>query len=184
MLRVFTLRASIISALTATVALSWAPGLAQADVMVDLPETDSRSSLTDSNSNSSSGWSFSRVEKCLMRKTNDRRASNGRRKLSWDKQLGYVARRHARYMSGNRTVVHDGNLGNKVTRWRALGQNSGSAGGCRRVFRAFWNSSGHRSNLLARWRHMGVGVDRAGGKVWVQHVFERRRDPGNIWNKP
>lgn len=179
MSRVPYLRASLICALAVIVSLPWALGTAEADVMVDSPVIG-----FSSTEGASSGWSFSRAEKCLMRKTNNRRAGNGRRKLSWDKQLGYVARRHARYMASNRTVVHDGNLGSKVTRWRALAQNSGSAGGCRRVFRAFWNSSGHRSNILARWRHMGVGVDRAGGKVWVQHIFERRRDPGNIWNKP
>jgi uncharacterized protein YkwD len=119
-----------------------------------------------------------------MDKTNNRRLRNGRRSLRRDKQLGYVARRHARSMASSESVYHDGNLGNKVTRWRVLAQNTGRASRCKRLFRAFWNSSAHRSNLLGRWRFMGVGVARAGGKIYAQHLFESRRDPGNIYHYP
>jgi uncharacterized protein YkwD len=119
-----------------------------------------------------------------MRKINRARRSHGRRSLAWDKQAGYVARRHARSMANHGYVFHDGNLGQVITRWRMLGQNSGKGAGCRELFRAFMRSPAHRSNVLGRWRHMGVGVDKAGGRVYVQQIFEHRRDPGNIWHRP
>ena len=129
-------------------------------------------------------YSFNGSEKCLMRKINRSRRQRGMRALSWDKQVGYVARSHARSMANQRNVWHDGSLGQKVTRWRRLGQNTGKGQGCRSIFRAFMNSSAHRANIFGRWRHVGVGVSWAGGCIWVQQVFESRRDPGNIYSYP
>lgn len=131
-----------------------------------------------------SHYRFTRAEKCLMRKTNDARARHGRRRLRWDKQLGYVARRHAFAMARARSVWHDPGLGSEVTRWRALAQNTGRSTRCKRMFRSFMHSSAHRSNILRRWRYIGVGVDRARGRLYVQQVFESRRDPGNIYATP
>ncbi len=119
-----------------------------------------------------------------MRKINRTRRARGHRALDRDRQAGYVARRHARAMANHGYVFHDADLGRVITRWRRLGQNSGKGSGCRQLFRAFIRSAGHRSNILGRWRHMGVGVVRAGGRVYVQQVFEHRRDPGNIWRRP
>jgi uncharacterized protein YkwD len=119
-----------------------------------------------------------------MRRINRARQSRGRRGLDWDKQAGYVARKHARSMASSGYVFHDPNLGQVITRWRALGQNSGKGSSCRELFRAFMRSSGHRRNILGHWRHMGVGVETAYGRVYVQQVFEHRRDPGNIWHRP
>ena len=129
-------------------------------------------------------WHFHRKEKCFMHKINRARHARGRRVLDPDKQAGYVARKHARAMANRGYVFHDPDLGRVITRWRRLGQNSGKGSGCRQLFRAFMRSAGHRSNILSRWRHMGVGVVRAGGRVYVQQVFEHRRDPGNIWRRP
>ncbi|MGH2697747.1 MAG: CAP domain-containing protein [Actinomycetota bacterium] len=131
-----------------------------------------------------SGYSFTKAERCFLKKINALRERRGKRLLRWDKQLGYVARRHARGMASNRSIYHDGDLGRTVTRWRRLGQNVGRGSGCRRLMRAFKNSSGHRANLLGRWRHMGVGVKRRGGNVFVMHVFESRRNPGNVYRYP
>jgi uncharacterized protein YkwD len=131
-----------------------------------------------------SRYSFHRAEKCMMKKINRRRARRGKRRLDWDRQLGYVARRHARKMGRNRTIFHDNGLGSKVTRWRRLGQNVGSGSGCKRLFRAFMRSSPHRHNIMGRWRHVGVGSTRAGGRLYVMHVFETRRNPGNIYSYP
>jgi uncharacterized protein YkwD len=131
-----------------------------------------------------SSWHFNRKERCFMRKINHARRSRGRRALDRDKQAGYVARRHARAMANHGYVFHDPDLGRVITRWRALGQNSGKGAGCRGLFRAFMRSAGHRSNVLGRWRHLGVGVVRSSGRVYVQQVFEYRRNPGNIWGRP
>ena len=130
------------------------------------------------------GWSFNRVEHCLMRKINSARARHGLRRLSADKQLAFVARKHARGMAATGSIYHDGDMSREITRWRRLGQNTGRAGGCRRAFRAFMRSSIHRSNILGRWRFMGVGVERRGGRVFVQQVFESRVDPGNVYHYP
>ncbi len=119
-----------------------------------------------------------------MRRINRVRARHGRRRLQWDKQLGYVARRHARVMAANRAVYHDSNMGSEITRWRALAQNTGGGRGCKRVSRAFMRSTSHRANVLGRWRHLGVGVERRGGRLYVQQVFEYRADPGNIYHWP
>ncbi len=129
-------------------------------------------------------WNFKSVEKCVMRKINKVRAREGRSRLAWDKHLGVVARRHAKSMAANYSVFHDYNMDSEVTHWRALAQNSGSAGSCKRAFWSFMRSSTHRSNMLGRWRHMGVGVERRNGRIFVQEIFEWRADPGNVYRYP
>lgn len=131
-----------------------------------------------------SRYSFRRVEKCMMKKINNRRARHGKRKLRWDRQLGYVARHHARKMARNNAIFHDSNLASEITRWRRLGQNVGVGGTCRRLFKAFWQSSGHRHNIMGQYRYVGVGSKRSGRYLFVHQVFEYRRDPGNIYSYP
>jgi uncharacterized protein YkwD len=131
-----------------------------------------------------SRYSFTNAESCMMKKINKRRDRRGLRRLGWDRQLGYVARKHARKMGRSRTIFHDNYLGSRVTRWRRLGQNVGTGGGCKSLFKAFMRSSPHRHNIMGRWRHVGVGSARAGGRLYVMHVFEARRNPGNIYNYP
>jgi uncharacterized protein YkwD len=132
----------------------------------------------------SRGGYFSRTEACFMRKTNKARLRHGRRPLKWDKQLGYVARRHAHQIAQTRGLYHDQNMGREITRWRRLGQNTGRGRGCKRLFRSFMRSSAHRANILGRWRFMAVGTTKAAGKLYVQHVFEARANPGNIYHFP
>lgn len=129
----------------------------------------------------SSSFSFTDKERCFMKKINAKRKARGLRALNWDLQVGQVARRHARQISAERVLRHDSNYGQEITRWRRLGQNTGIGSTCRSLFRSFWRSDKHRSNILGRWRHMGVGVSKAGGRLYVQQVFESRRDPGNIY---
>ena len=130
------------------------------------------------------GYRFTRMEKCFLQKIATRRKWNDRRSLEWDKQLGYVARRHARAMSRAGGIWHQTDLGRVVTRWRRLGQNVGKGGGCRRLFHAFWHSGIHRDNILGHWRFMGVGVRWSRGSYYVHQVFEYRRNPGNVYNYP
>lgn len=129
-------------------------------------------------------YRFTQAERCFMRKINHARARHGRRRLDRDKQLGYVARRHASSMASRRGVWHDGDLSSKVTRWRRLGQNVGSGGKCGHLFRSFMRSSTHRHNILGRWRFVGVGTRWSGGRLFVQQVFEHRRNPGNVYHWP
>ena len=133
---------------------------------------------------SGSTWRFSSVEQCFMHRINNKRAALGRRRLYWDKQLGYVARRHAQRLAGARAVAHDYNMGDEITRWYRLGQNTGGGQSCRSLTRSFLNSSKHRANILGRWRHVGVGASWSGGRLYVQQIFESRRNPGNIYSYP
>jgi uncharacterized protein YkwD len=129
-------------------------------------------------------YTFSKGERCFLKKINGLRHRKGKRRLDADKQLGYVARRHARGMARNGSIYHDGDLGSTVTRWRRLGQNVGRGGGCKSLFRAFKRSSGHRANILGTWKHVGVGLERRGGNIFVMHIFQSRRNPGNIYSYP
>lgn len=131
-----------------------------------------------------SRWSFDRTEKCLMRKINRTRQRHGKNGLGFDKQIGVVARRHAKGMANNYSVYHDGNMGSEITRWKSLAQNTGAGGGCKALHRSFMRSYRHRHNILGRWRHVGVGTERRGGRLFVQAVFEYRSDPGNIYHYP
>lgn len=132
----------------------------------------------------SSTWRFSSVEQCFMHRINNKRASLGRKRLYWDKQLGYVARQHAQRLAGARTVAHDNNMGDEITRWTRLGQNTGGGNSCRSLTRSFLNSDKHRANILGRWRHVGVGASWSGGRLYVQQIFESRRNPGNVYSYP
>jgi uncharacterized protein YkwD len=136
-------------------------------------------------SSSSGGgeWQFKGKEKCFMRRINRIRKQHGLNKLRWDRHLGVTGRKHAYKLAKSGSIWHD-DIGAKVTRWRSLGQNTGKGPGCRKLTRAFMHSSGHRANYLGKWRHVGVGVVRRNGSTYVQQVFERRKDPGNIWHKP
>ena len=130
-------------------------------------------------------YHFRPGEKCLMVKINKARARHGLRKLRWDRQLGFVARGHAKRMARrNDGFWHDPRLGRKVTGWRSLGQNTGFASGCRSMFRAFWRSKHHRRTLMGSWRFFGVGGARKAGKLYVQVVFESRTNPGNVFSFP
>ena len=130
------------------------------------------------------GYRFTRTERCLMRRINGIRSSHGLRRLEGDKQLAYVARQHAKTMASARGVWHDPNVSSEVTRWRRLGQNTGRGRSCRSLTRAFMASSSHRGQILGRFRFFAVGAEWRGGRVYVQELFESRRNPGNIYHYP
>ena len=119
-----------------------------------------------------------------MRRINEIRARHGLNRLQPDKQLAYIARQHATEISGNGGVYHDSDASWKVTRWRRLAQNTGRGRSCRSLSRAFMNSTSHRSNILGRFRFMGFGTEKRDGVVYVQQLFESRRDPGNVYQYP
>lgn len=132
----------------------------------------------------SSGYRFKSAESCFMRKINQARQRQGLRALQWDKQLGYVARVHANEMARRRAVYHDGNVGNEVTRWRSIAQNTGRGRSCKRTFKSFMRSPAHQHNIMGTWRYLGVGIEYQGGYVYVQQIFERNNNPGNVYHWP
>ena len=119
-----------------------------------------------------------------MKKINRARSRQGKSRLDWDKQMGYVARRHAKSMASYGAVYHDGDVGQEVTNWKTLGQNSGAGHGCRKTFWAFMKSSSHKSNILGPWRHVAVGAEWRGRRLYIQQLFEWRYDPGNVYRYP
>ena len=140
--------------------------------------------VTAGESQGEASYSYRYAERCLMREVNRARARRGLRSLKWDPQLSYVARRHAGSLSASRGVYHDPRVGEKVTNWKRLGQNTGRGANCRSLFRSFMSSKAHRTNIFGRWHHMGVGTQTSAGRVYVQQIFESRYDPGNIYNYP
>lgn len=136
------------------------------------------------NEDSGSGFSFKRAERCLMHRINRARVNHGRKRLDPDKQLAYVARQHAQSMARSGGVWHDSSIGWKVTRWRRLAQNTGRGRSCKSLARSFMSSSSHRQNILGRFKFIGVGVESRGGRLFVQELFESRRNPGNIYHYP
>jgi uncharacterized protein YkwD len=141
-------------------------------------------SSMETGSSSSSGYRFKSAEACFMRKINQARQRQGRRALQWDMQLGYVARRHAKRMASQHAVYHDANVGNEVTRWRSIAQNTGRGHNCKRTFKAFMNSSPHYANIMGTWKFLGVGIEYRSGYVYVQQLFERNNNPGNVYHWP
>ena len=136
------------------------------------------------NAGGRSGFRFTRLDACFLRKINQARRRHGLSGLTRDKQLGYVARRHSAQMAAYRSVWDQSDLGREVTRWRRLGQNSGSGGRCKHLFKSFVHSSPHAANIFGRYRFVGVGVERAGHRLYVTQIFESHRNPGNIYHTP
>jgi len=129
-------------------------------------------------------FTFKRTERCLMHRINRARVNHGRRRLEADKQLAYVARQHARRMANSGGVWHDSTIGWKVTRWRRLAQNTGRGASCASLSRSFMASSTHRNTILGRFKYIGVGVENRNGRLFVQELFESRRNPGNVYHYP
>ncbi|MFN2593555.1 MAG: CAP domain-containing protein [Actinomycetota bacterium] len=124
------------------------------------------------------------MEKCMIKKIDGARKRHGLRRLDTDKQIAYVARRHARTMARRNVVFDDANLPSKVTRWRSLAANDGEGLSCKRTFKALMHDSAHRANILGPYNFVGVGTHRRGNWVFVSQIFEWRRNPGNRWHYP
>jgi uncharacterized protein YkwD len=132
-------------------------------------------------------WRYKADEKAFATKMNTARSSNGRSKMSLDKQLSRVARRHAWVMAQDNDLFHSNmdKLARRVTRWRTLGENVGMGYGVSSLHQAFMASPGHRANILAGdYGHVGVGTVKKHGTLFVTVVFEGARDPGTTLPPP
>ena len=130
------------------------------------------------------GYHWNGPERCFMKKINKARAQHGLRRLHRDKQLGYVAKRHARRMASKEAMWEQADLGSKITNWRTLGQNTGLGGKCRHLFRSFMNSAPHAANVLGDYKFLGVGAKWRNHRLYVQQIFESKKNPGNIYQSP
>jgi uncharacterized protein YkwD len=127
-------------------------------------------------------YSYKDKERAFARKINGARTSRGTRRVSLDKELSRVARRHTWEMDNHNSLFHTSSfqLRRRVTRWRVLGENVGIGQSVSSLHRAFMASPAHKANVMrSDFRHVGVGVRRAStGQIWVTIIFEGKRDPG------
>jgi uncharacterized protein YkwD len=128
-------------------------------------------------------------ERAFLKKVNATRARHGRRPLTLDKQLSFVARHHTWSMKSNGYLFHTSfsQFNRWVTRWRDVGENVGVGPSVKSIYRAFLRSPEHYANIMgapARYNHIGVGVVKSHGRVWVTLQFEDRHDPGTRLDMP
>lgn len=116
-------------------------------------------------------------EQEVIRLVNEERTRNGLKSLTYDWQLGRVARYKSQDMRDNRYFSHTSpTYGSPFQMMKSFGITYRSAGeniakGQRTpeaVVNAWMNSSGHRANILnASFTHIGVGYV-ADGSYWTQ----------------
>jgi uncharacterized protein YkwD len=165
--------ARLLSSRTILRLLSVATAFAALVAMFGLPQGPARAG-------SSNRWN--NPERCFMKKINKARARHGLNRLRADHDLGYVAMRHARRMASKEAMYEQGGLGEKITNWRTLGQNTGLGGKCRSLFKAFMDSAPHQSNILGQYKYFGIGAKWKKNRLYVQQIFESKKNPGNIYN--
>ena len=132
-------------------------------------------------------YEYKGAEKQFASKMNTARSSRNESKLILDKQLSKVARRHARSMANDNDLFHSNmtQLGQRVTRWRTLGENVGMGGSVDSLHQAFMASPGHKANILyGSFKHVGVGTSESNGTLFVTVVFEGAEDPGTTLSPP
>jgi uncharacterized protein YkwD len=106
------------------------------------------------------------IEARVIEKTNSQRVRRGLRPLAVDLRLVRSARRHAAWMTNNRSMVHTTQpVGENI----AMGQHSSGE-----VVTAWMNSSGHRANILnPGYTRIGVAAyTTPGGTIfWCQQFL-------------
>jgi uncharacterized protein YkwD len=127
-------------------------------------------------------YRFKDKERSFARKINGARSRRSTHRVSLDKELSRVARRHSWEMDKHNSLYHTTSfdLRRRVTRWRVLGENVGIGQSVSSLHKAFMASPAHKRNVMrSDFHHVGVGVRRADtGRIWVTIIFEGRKDPG------
>jgi uncharacterized protein YkwD len=107
------------------------------------------------------------IEARVIEKTNSERARHGLAPLVVDPALLRSARKHAAWMTNNRSMTHtSAPVGENI----AMGQHSSGE-----VLNAWMNSSGHRANILNRnYRRIGVAAYTTpqGTIFWCQQFLQ------------
>ena len=116
-------------------------------------------------------------EQEVIRLVNEIRVENGLRELTYDWQLGRVARYKSQDMKDNKYFSHTSPVyGSPFQMMKSFGISYRSAGENiakgqatpEAVVNAWMNSSGHRANILnSSYTHIGVGYV-ADGRYWTQ----------------
>ena len=116
-------------------------------------------------------------EQEVIRLVNEIRTKNGLKALSYDWELGRVARYKSQDMKDNKYFAHNSPVyGTPFQMMKSFGISYRSAGENiakgyatpQSVVNGWMNSSGHRANILnASYTHIGVGYV-SGGNYWTQ----------------
>ena len=122
-----------------------------------------------------------RVERRLLRCTNNHREAHGRRELKLTRALRRAARMHAKNMVRYQFFSHTDQKGwgpaqrvawfKPAFRVRAIGENiAGGQDSARAACRAFMSSGDHRDVMLGHWNRVGLGFWSGSGmgRVYVQ----------------
>lgn len=95
-----------------------------------------------------------------------------------------VARRWAASQASRNVMQHNPNMRAQLiasggSQWRVLGENVGYGRDAGTLFRAYWNSPGHRANILnPGFRYIGIGwVTRANGTGYNTQNFVSSYQP-------
>lgn len=111
----------------------------------------------------------------LFHATNASRGGFGIPKLTLNREMSQVARRHTLVMARAGELFHTGDAGVYLDgmSWHAWGENVGfTPGDVDSVQDAFMDSPPHRTNLLNRgFRHVAIGAVRVDGVLWVTVFF-------------
>lgn len=121
-------------------------------------------------------------EQEVIRLVNEIRAENGLKALSYDWELGRVARYKSQDMKDNKYFAHNSPvygtpfqmIRNFGISYRSAGENIARGYATpQAVVNGWMNSSGHRANILnANFTHIGVGYV-SGGNYWTQMFISR-----------
>lgn len=126
--------------------------------------------------------SVTNFEQEVIRLVNEIRRENGLRELTYDWELGRVARFKSQDMKDNKYFAHNSPvygtpfqmIKNFGISYRSAGENIAKGYATpQAVVNGWMNSSGHRANILnANFTHIGVGYV-SGGNYWTQ-MFIRK----------
>ena len=139
-------------------------------------------------------------EQELLARTNQARASAGRRTLRWDSALASIARWRSKDMIKRGYFSHDipgaGNVFDEMSArgycYKVAGENIGwntypDDVATAQIQQAFMGSSGHRANILGRdWDHIGIGAYKGsnGKKMWTVLFADKCGSSGPVASKP
>jgi len=111
----------------------------------------------------------------LFRATNATRGRFDVPKLTLNREMSQVARRHTLAMVRAGELFHTGDVGVYLDgiSWHAWGENVGfTPGSVESMQGAFMKSPPHRTNVLNRgFRHVAIGAVRVDGVLWVTVFF-------------
>lgn len=115
-------------------------------------------------------------EQGFVQRLNAERAARGLAPLAVAPDIHDAARQHSKAMADATTLFHNPDLQVQVCCWVRVAETVGAGPSVTAVHDRLMSSPAHRAILLdARVDQVGIGVAHAGDRVYVAHVFRKRR---------